>query len=556
MNTVPVWPPQLHQFVGFSRACVLNDLAPTGDVKTFVQERYAASEKEKSGLREQVQALEREAQISRAAAARADAAAVQERLFSAQKDWFTQQLQPLLQQHRVATEAATQAQAPERTRGPSGGAALDTMAPADGPAAASPAPLSSAALLSEEDGDAAAGAAAYADVGRLAQALSGLDEQAKGTQPQEEQVHGSPKAQKEESEAPKAAPPEQRTKRRGRAAAGKKTADGSTAASGAKPAKRKATAKTAARAAKSGKGCKGASNEVQPAAESQDGVSAHNSAPFPQPGQPSRVGADAAEAVNKDAPANEEPPQPVGGDIASGEPGVDGTVRAPGAGRVLRARKPGLRMAEESSAASDSGASDGASEAAVRDDGQPVKRRRSNGVKQVDGVRAQAPPAGDMPRDVTAAASPLLAAPSFGSPQAMRVEGAQGLTQGMLAEGDAAAIPHARPAATWQDPDSAEEREPALARAPLTQRPCAGSEQNVLAGRTASRGALGVHSVVGVQARRGGSQVPEPRHPETFGIVRNPMAAMTSKVMEATKLSRQKTALSWGEKLALKTSER
>lgn len=514
-----------------------------------------------------MQALEREAQVSRAAAARADAAAVQERLFSAQKDWFTQQLQPLLQQPRVAVEAATQAQAPERTRGPSGGAALDMMAPAGGPAAASPAALSSAALLSEEDGDAAAGAAAYADVGRLAQALSGLDEQAKGTQPQEIQVQGSLKAQKGELEGPNSTPPKQPTKRRGRAAAGKKTADGSTTAAGAKPAKRKAPVKRAARAAKSGKGAKGSKLEVQPAAESQGGIPAHNSAPPPQLEKQPKVGADAAEAVNNDAPADEEPLQPVDGAIAAGEQGAEGTVGAPVAGRVLRARKPGLMMAEE---ASGSEASDGASEAAVHDTGQPVKRRRTNGVKQVDGVRAQARPAGDVPRDVTTAASPLLAAPSFGSPQAMRMDDARGLMHGGLAEadaaglnhereGDAAAMPHARPAATWQDPDSAEERVPAPARAPLTERPCAGSEQNVLAGGSARRGALGVHSVIGVQAwaRRGGSQVQQPtRDPDTFGIVRNPMAAMTSKVMEATKVNRQKNTLSWGEKLALKTSER
>lgn len=565
---------------------MLHHYTPPQGHQGYVQTRFTELGKEKAALRQQLEALEREARAAREAAARADAAAVQERLFSAQKDWFTQQLQPLLQQPRpVAAALPPVAAPPARAGGPAGGAGTAPAAAGLGRAAASPAQPSSAAFMSEEDGDAADGAAAYADVGRLAQALAG-QEKAAGAAHVEElpTAQADPAAGKGGTDVPPAEPTEKSAKRKGRTAGGRKAGDGRAAAAAEKPVKKRAPAKKTARVMGGGKQGKGGKQEPQLGADTQDngGSPVRSAEPPAQPRKRARgataAAAETAPAADADQAAEERPGRadmdsaPVGG---KGEGGGAGGAPAQGKGRVLRARKAGLTMADDMSG---SEASDGVSEAASCGKEEQAKRRRTKGAKQVERVREVAGPAaatpGDaMPGAASTVASPLLQAPSFGSPQAMRREDARDLVNRRLGLADPASpagdvtdaaspqepAPVEAAATVWEDPISGEVKVPARSRPALVERPNAGSEQNALAGGQSQRGALGVHSVVGAkpQAHRAGSQVPNTmRDPETFGIVRNPMAAMTSKVMEATKLGRQKTALSWGEKLAVKASER
>eukprot|EP00892_Ulva_mutabilis_P011963 jgi/Ulvmu1/9139/UM005_0237.1 len=537
------------------------------------EERAAAAEKESASLKQQLQASQAAAQAAEVAAVRTSAAADHERLFSAQKEWFAQQLQPLLQQPHPLPAAA------EPAGGDAGAPAAVRAAPAAAamPAGASPPHPSSAAFMSEEEGDAADGAAAYADVGRLAQALAG-----RGVAPASfapiaaEEAEGEAGAQENAGEED-AGPSRPSNKRQGRPPAGRKAAAGGSSVVAAKKAGGEAPQRKKPPAAKGGKrGSKApvpdedAAGEGSPAAEAELPAKKRKRA-----SKARSAAAAAADAAAEQAPAPAHGGESRQGAAAGSQPAREGAAAA---GRVLRARKPGLTMADDESdglGGLGSDVSSGASEAQGRDaGGKRAKARRTSGAKQVETARRLPLSPDTRLQDEIGAGSPLMGPPD--SPRAMQLadvmEGAVLPAGGSpAAASEAAPSPGslgtaAAPVAVWQDPKSAEvqpgDRAPAArARPPLAARPLHESVQNIQAGGRTGR--LGVHSVVGSQAGsqlpggRAGSQGPNSmRDPETFGIVRNPMAAMTSKVMEATKASRHKIAMSWGEKLAVKASER
>lgn len=555
----------------------------------MVQARFVEANKENSELRGQVQTLQQQAEAARADAARADNAALQERLFSEQKNWFTQQLQPLLRQSQPAAVPALPPPAPIWAPAPQPvSAAPQAAVPAapSAPPSGAPSPglPSSAAFMSEEDADNVAGAAAYAEVGRLAEALSGRvpggvraeAADAGGGEPATAAgnpgIDGTPVATDDAAGADvdqdEAEQQGKATTRKGRAASGKKAGATSKTGARAQPAKRKASAKKAPRTGGGSKAAKNRLSTVKEDAETETESPARDSSPPVVPHKRQRSGSKAAKATEDTAVAVPSEDQEKnkksddGGDGTAGADEAKGTQPAVQR-RVLRARKPGLSMAEPATGPSESDASDGASEAGDAAE-RPSKKRKSRGAKAVAEAMEQAAVHDAPALDAAPPRSPLMQ-PSFGSPQAMRMEDARGMVGGMADGGDGGGAPKSpesegAPAAVWEDPDTVEVKREATARAraPLVERVGYKSHQNIMANAAPKRGTLGVHSVVGApKPRGGGSQGTAPmRDPGTFGIVRNPMAAMTSKVMEATKAGRIKNCLSWGEKLTQRAHER
>ena len=541
-----------------------------------MQERAVKAEKEAAELRDQLQNLKRDAQTAQAATVRADAVAEQERLFSAHKEWFSQQLQPLLQPPQPLSAPADQtAGQPVPVHRDAGADTEAAMPTGEGPAGASPVQPLTADFLSDEEGNAADGAAAYADVGRLAQALSGRGQSTAAAPVAEEREQVATGAQRDKNE-----PDTERithdTKRQGRPLKSRAAAAGSGAADGPKAVKQRVPRRSAGAPLRGGKRGRGGTQRASSPQTADKGSPVEAAGSPPQKRKRSKGRAAAAAAGGPPAEPREPSPGPVDAQPAkvqdSDDVEVDRTegVSAAMPRRVLRARKPGLVMADGASDECDVGTGSEASEAQSCGNRGQAKGRRTSGVKQVENARKKLPMT-DIQKACTkpSATSPLLLPGSFGSPRAMRMGdarvGEQPAAAGnesplaVPADGEACQSPRSdggtrAAAVTWQDPKSTEFKPPARTRHALAERPCSISERNV----TGQRGTLGVHSVVGSQA---GDEAPvrmpnSLRDPETYGIVRNPMAAMTSKVMEATKASRQKNTMSWGEKLAVKASER